>query len=314
MTPASSWDVHHLPTQIGRTFLVTGASSGIGYFVAEQLAATGAEVVLAARSRAKLDLAVQGIRSQLPDARLRTITMDLAHYASIEAAAETLSDSTVHGAVFNAGVLKQDKRSETVDGHELVVGTNHLGHFVLSAHLHRLLAPGARLVTMGSMAARSARLRLDDMESRHNRRYQGFEVYKMSKLAQTMFAFELDRRLRKVDSPIASLVAHPGGALDGLTPSRPPVHTRRTADLLKALPLSPLVQGKDSAAWPAVRALLDPTAEGGQLWGPSFARTKGRPVLEKPTPLMQDTAMAARLWAWTERSTGITWPTLSTRT
>jgi NAD(P)-dependent dehydrogenase (short-subunit alcohol dehydrogenase family) len=211
--------------------------------------------------------------------------------------------------VFNAGVLKQEQRRETVDGHELVLGTNYLGHFVLGARLHLLLAPGARLVTMGSLAARSAQLRLGDLESK-TCPYRGFEVYKMSKLAQTMFAFELDRRLAKMGSAIASLVAHPGGALGGLTPSRPPAHTRRAMDLLKALPLSPLVQGKDSAAWPAVRALLDPAAEGGQLWGPRLARSKGRPVLEQPTSLMRDTAAAARLWTWTEQVTGVNWPAL----
>ena len=152
----------------------------------------------------------------------------------------------------------------------------------------------------------SKELRFDDMESTVGP-YQGFRVYKMSKLAQMIFALELDRRLRSAGSTVASLVAHPGGALDGLTPSRPPVHARRAADLLKALPKSPLAQGKHAAAWPAVRALIDPAVEGGQLWGPRLARSKGLPVLERPTRLMQDAASANRLWAWTEQATGISW-------
>jgi NAD(P)-dependent dehydrogenase (short-subunit alcohol dehydrogenase family) len=169
------------------------------------------------------------------------------------------------------------------------------------------MAPGSRIVTMGSLAARWAELHWDDLESTATP-YKGFKAYKMSKLAQMIYALELDRRLRHAGYPLASLVAHPGGALDGLTPSRPPVHTRRTADLLRALPKYPVAQGKDSAAWPALRALLDPAAEGGQLWGPRLARTKGRPTQEQPTPLMLDAVVAHRLWAWTEQVTGISWP------
>ncbi|MFI2260316.1 SDR family NAD(P)-dependent oxidoreductase [Streptomyces tubercidicus] len=308
MSSAPRWDVHHLPPQSRKTFLVTGAGSGIGFFIAEQLAAAGAHVVLAARTPQKLDLAMQAIRMRVPEAQLRSLPMDLADNASIEAAVGTLSGTVLDGAVFNAGLLQQGQRRETKDGHELVLGTNYLGHFVLGSLLFATLVPGSRIVTMSSVAARwTKELRLDDMESTASP-YQGFKVYKMSKLAQAIFAFELDRRLRASDSTIASLVAHPGGALDGLTPSRPPVHARRAADLLKALPKSPLAQGKDAAAWPAVRALTDPAAEGGQLWGPRLARSKGRPVLERPTTLMQDAATARRLWAWTEQATGIAWP------
>ncbi|MFI6728705.1 SDR family NAD(P)-dependent oxidoreductase [Streptomyces atratus] len=310
MSSAPRWDVHRLPPQTHKTFLVTGAGSGIGYFIAEQLAAAGAHVVLAARTPKKLDLAMQAIRMRTPEAQLRSLPVDLADTASIEAAVGTLEGTVLDGAMFNAGLLKQDRRQETKDGHELVLGTNYLGHFVLGSLLFPALAPGSRIVTMSSVAARwTKELPFDDMESTATP-YQGFKVYKMSKLAQTIFAFELDRRLRASGSTITSLAAHPGGALDGLTPSRPPVHTRRAADLLKALPQSPLAQGKDAAAWPAVRALTDPAAKGGQLWGPRLARSKGRPVLERPTTLMHDTETARRLWTWTEKATGSPWSTL----
>jgi len=302
------WDVRHLPSQTGKTFLVTGAGSGIGYYIAEQLAAADARVLLAGRTSDKLDLAMQAIRVRNPGAHLSPLLIDLADRASIESAVGTLSGTVLDGAVFNAGVLQQRRRRETKDGHELVLGTNYLGHFVLGSLLSPLLAPGSRTVTMGSVAARwTKELPWDDMESTLTP-YRGFPVYKMTKLAQMIFALELDRRLRAAGSTSASLLAHPGGALDGLTPSRPPVHARRPADLLKALPKSPVAQGKDAAAWPAVRALIDPAAEGGQMWGPRLARSKGRPALERPTPLMQDAATANRLWTWTEQATGITWP------
>lgn len=306
----NDWDVRHLPACEGRCFIVTGASSGIGYFVAEQLATTKAHVVLSGRTNAKLKMAMASIRQRVPHARISTLTIDLADFASINGAVDGLADlaAGVDGAVFNAGVLTQERRQTTVDGHELVYGTNYLGHFLLAALLFPTLNRGARLVTMGSIAARAATLDLADIEAAEAP-YRGFGVYKRSKLAQTVFAFELDRRLRHSRSTITSLVAHPGGALDGLTPSRPPIHIRRSTDLIRALPRSPVVQGKDTAAWPAVRALLDPRAEGGQLWGPRVLRLRGRPVLERPSPRMLDRDTASQLWTMSESATATTWPT-----
>ncbi|MFJ3494307.1 SDR family NAD(P)-dependent oxidoreductase [Streptomyces sp. NPDC086091] len=310
-----AWSVRDLPDRAGRTYLVTGAGSGIGYFIAEQLASTGAEIVLAGRTAERLSTAAATIRGRVPEARLRSLVLDLADLASVRTAVTALDGTPLDGAVFNAGVLKQRIRRETADGHELVFGTNHLGHFALGALLLPLMAAGSRYVTMGSVAARSARLDLDGPGARQRLEsaagpYRGFEVYKRSKLAQMTSAFELDRRLRAAGSPVASVVAHPGGALDGLTPSRPPVHVRRAAAFLKAVPLAPLVQGKDAAAWPAVRALLDPEVTGGQLWGPRLARSRGRPVPERPTARMLDAATGRRLWSLGEEAVGLAWPGL----
>jgi len=309
MAHTNSWNVDRLPRQEGKVFVVTGATGGIGYFIAEQLAAAGAHVILAARSEGKADLAAQAVRAQVPEARLTTVRLDLGDLGSIRSAADLLSrEPRLDGAVLNAGVLARDARSETDDGHELVYGTNHLGHFALVGLIYPALerTDGSRIVTMGSVAARSATLNLDDLESSRGP-YRGFDAYKKSKLAQMIFAFELNRRLRQAASPVSSLVAHPGGALDGLTPNRPPVFARTGSSFARALPLAALAQGKDHAAWPAVRALLDPRAEGGQLWGPRFLRSKGAPALEQPTPAMTDLETAGRLWALSEKATGITW-------
>jgi NAD(P)-dependent dehydrogenase (short-subunit alcohol dehydrogenase family) len=302
------WDVRRLPRQDGRRFLVTGATAGIGYFIAEQLAGAGAEVILAARGRARIDLARQAIIARIPDARLQSVTVDLGDLGSVRRTADRLNaQGPLHGAVLNAGLLARDARAETVDGHELLYGTNHLGHFALSALVFPVLAQGGgRLVTMGSVAARRGTVDLDDLESTAPP-YRGFDTYRRSKLAQMMFAFELDRRLRAEGSPVVSLLAHPGGALDGLTPSRPPAFDRRTSSLVRAVPLAPVVQGKDHAAWPAIRALLDPEARGGQLWGPRVLRSKGRPALEKPTAAMTNSAAAQRLWEKSEDATGVRW-------
>ncbi|WP_327233286.1 SDR family NAD(P)-dependent oxidoreductase [Streptomyces sp. NBC_01317] len=308
---ARRWNVHELPPQDGRTFLVTGGASGIGYFIAEQLAGTGATVILAGRDSARAELARQAIRTRVPGTRLRTFVLDLADLESVRKAADGLSASLgrLDGLILNAGLTAQPERRETVDGNELVFGTNHLGHFVLAASLYPLLArtTGSRIVTMGSVAARLADLDFDDLQAVRPP-YKGFRTYGRSKLAQMVLASELDRRLRDTGSPVASVLAHPGGALDGLTPSRPPLHVRTATGFLGALPKAPVAQSKEHAAWPAVRAALDPLAEGGQLWGPRFLRGRGRPVREKPFAKMTDPQVGERLWSATERVAGMGWP------
>lgn len=309
-----AWNVRRLARPDQNTFVVTGAASGIGYFVAEQLATTGAEIILAGRGQPKLRLAADALRRQVPDARVRTVGIDLADLSSVRRAADLLNaEPRLDGIVLNAGVLARRAREETVDGHELVYGTNHLGHFAL-ALTHPTLArtESSRIITMGSLAARRVTLDLDDLESSRPP-YRGFVAYKRSKLAQMIFAQELDRRLKSAHSPVLSIIAHPGGALNGLTPPRPPAFVRTLREITRALPLALLVQGKDHAAWPAVRALLDPAAEGGQLWGPRVLRYKGQPRLEKPSEAMTDRRTAARLWTLSEQATGISWPSVTSK-
>ncbi|MFF0431675.1 SDR family NAD(P)-dependent oxidoreductase [Streptomyces sp. NPDC004327] len=305
MSSTSPWDVRRLPGADGRVFLVTGGNAGIGYFVAEQLSATGATVVLGSRSPAKAEIATASIRARVPGARVRTIRLDLADLRSLEAAVESLEVERLDAVVHNAGVALDDPpRRETEDGHELMFGTNHLGHFVLTQWLMPLLsaAPAARVVTVGSFAAKSERLDLDDLQSCKD--YRPKRTYGRSKLAQMYFGIELDRRLRAAGSPVASVVVHPGGALDSLTPSRPPVHVRTAGARLSAAPAALLVQGKDAGAWPAVRAVLDPAVAGGQLWGPRVFGLRGEPRREAVWNHLADRSVAARLWDASRDLTG----------
>ncbi|MGW1409811.1 SDR family NAD(P)-dependent oxidoreductase [Streptomyces sp. NPDC002403] len=291
------WNVQSLPSADGRVFLVTGGNAGIGYFVAEQLSATGATVVLGSRNPAKAEVAMASIRARVPDSRVRAVRLDLADLSSLEAAVETLALERLDAVVHNAGVALDDPpRKETGDGHELMFGTNHLGHFALTQWLMPLLsaAPAARIVTMGSFAAKSERLDLDDLQSW--KEYQPKRTYGRSKLAQMYFGIELDRRLRTAGSTVASVVVHPGGALDSLTPSRPPVHVRTTGARLSAAPAGLLVQGKHAGAWPAVRAVLDPAVRGGQLWGPRVFGLRGEPRREPVWNHLADPSVAVRLW------------------
>jgi NAD(P)-dependent dehydrogenase (short-subunit alcohol dehydrogenase family) len=204
----------------------------------------------------------------------------------------------------NAGVMMLPEQ-RTKQGFEMQFGTNHLGHFALTRWLMPLLsaAPAARVVTVGSFAAKSERLDLADLQSRRD--YRPGRAYGRSKLAQMYFALELDRRLRARDATVASVLVHPGGALDSLTPSRPPVHERTVGTWLRARPAGLVLQGKHAGAWPAVRAVLDPAVRGGGLWVPRAYGLRGRP---RPAPLwahLTDTSVAARLWDASRELTGV---------
>ncbi|WP_033349151.1 SDR family NAD(P)-dependent oxidoreductase [Kitasatospora aureofaciens] len=304
--PTPPWNVRRLPRADGSVVLVTGGNAGIGYFVAEQLAATGATVVLGSRNPAKAENAMVSIRARVPGAQVRAVRLDVADLASLRTVADALGVERLDAVVHNAGVALDDPpRQETGDGHELMFGTNHLGHFALTHWLMPLLsaAPAARVITMGSFAAKSERLDLDDLQSRRD--YRPKRTYGRSKLAQMHFGLEFDRRLRAAGSTVASVVVHPGGALDSLTPSRPGVHTKTAAARLGAAPAALLLQGKHAGAWPAVRAVLDPAVRGGQLWGPRAFGLRGEPHREPVWANLADTTVAARLWDASRDLTGV---------
>lgn len=303
---APLWDVHRLPPAEGKSVFVTGGNAGIGYFVAEQLAGAGATVVIGCRDASKGEAAIASIGSRIYGAKVKQVPLDLADLASLKASVDALGLDRLDAVVCNAGVaLDHPPRRETEAGHELMFATNHLGHFALIHHLAPLLTatPGSRIVTTGSFAAKSERLDPDDLQSTHD--YQPKRAYARSKLAQMLFALELDRRLRLAAGTTLSVVVHPGGALDSLTPSRPPVHVRTTGERLRHLPLGLLVQGKAAAAWPAVRAVLDPGVHGGQMWSPRVFGLRGRPRIEPLWNHLTDTTTAARLWETSCDLTGI---------
>ena len=308
----TAWDVRLLPDRSGHTYLVTGGNAGIGYFISEQLATTGAKILIGSRSAERAQLAIEAIRQRTRTANLEHVPLDLSKLDSVAGITNRLGAlPRLDAVVLNAGVLAQQQRSTTGDGHELVFGTNHLGHFALVEHLLPLLdrTPNSRVVTMGSVAARFTRLVLTDLQSM-NEPYRPMRTYARSKLAQTVFALDLDRRLRAVDSHIRSVVAHPGGALDRLTPSRPPVQLRRPGDQLKSLPYRAVAQSKEHAAWPPVRATVDLSIVGGELWGPRLWYSIGKPARETVPATWLDTDLAAELWEQSQQLTATTWSAL----
>lgn len=294
-----SWDPTALPLQAGKTFVVTGGASGIGYFICEQLAGTGARVVIAGRNKAKADVAIASIARQSPGADVGFVHLDLGSLDSVRAAATELAAlGRIDALIENAGVIMPSKvRQETIDGNELMFGTNHLGHFLLTALLYPTLraTAGSRVVTMGSGSTHLTRIDLDNLQSTKD--YSSWRAYGQSKHATQSFGFELDRRLRGAESPVTALVAHPGAAQDAKSPFRAgivePTGLQRALGLIYVI-----ARGKDTAAWPIVRAAIDPDAEGGQYWGPRVFTPM--PSLVKPARVSQEEVLGRALWARSE--------------
>ncbi|MEU4667779.1 SDR family NAD(P)-dependent oxidoreductase [Amycolatopsis sp. NPDC023774] len=282
--------------------LVTGGKAGIGYFVSERLAAAGAAVVLGSRDPAKAACAIGAIHTRVPGARVTSVRLDLADLASLKASVDALDVPRLDVAVLNAGVLLEGPaRRKTPAGHELTFGTNHLGHFALTDLLWPRLRAG-RVVTTGSSPARSAHLDLDDLQG--TRAFAPKQAYERAKLAQMLFGFELARRFEEAGSGALSVVVHPGGALDALTPSRPPVHSRTTGQLLRAVPAGVLLQGKH--ADPAVRARgARPVRRQWTAVGLAVFGVRGKPRLETPKGPLADSATGRRLWDLSAELTGV---------
>jgi len=298
----------------GKTFVVTGANAGLGYFTSEQLAAAGAHVVLACRNPDRADAALAALRGRVQAASVSTITLDVADLESVRSASESLLQfPRIDGLILNAGIVHPPRdRQVSPDGNELVFATNYLGHFALTAQVLPALlrTPGSRVVSLGSMISRLMDSALGDLQLETS--YDPWKAYAQSKIAMQVFGFELDRRLRQagVGGPdgVQALVAHPGYSISGLTPGIPgvnePSSTKRSRDRLQ---LAIGAQGKHHGAWPIVRAALDPDAVGGQYYGPRWL-TRGRPGRQAPTRTSRDQAIVARLWSGSEALLGVPFP------
>ena len=299
-----SWDPRRLPSAAGRTLVVTGGNAGIGYFTAEQLASSGARVILASRSMQKAERAIASIAERVAGAELDVVPLDLASLSSVAAAAQRLrAMGPIDGLINNAGVVSPPaRRATTADGHELVVGSNFFGHFALTAQLWDAMSPTGRVVGLGSMATRLVRLDPSDLLS--DRRYRPFRAYGLSKHAVHGFAFELDRRIRAAGEQRLSLLAHPGFAVDGLAERRPGINDVSSGERLRDRVLSLGAHGKDRGAWPTVRAALDPDAVSGQFYGPS-RNMSGPPVTITPVASSATPEFGAHLWALAEERTGV---------
>jgi NAD(P)-dependent dehydrogenase (short-subunit alcohol dehydrogenase family) len=300
---SDKWTADRIPDQSGRVALVTGANSGLGLVTARELARGGARVVMACRNEAKGKEAVRAVEALAPGGEVELESLDLASLDSVRAFAERVLER--HPAmdllINNAGVMATPRR-ETADGFELQLGTNHLGHFALTGLvLDALEGRGdARVVTLSSGAHRGGRIAFDNLAGR--RHYFRWSAYSQSKLANLMFALELDRRLRATGSAIKSLAAHPGWSATNLQSVGPPK--------LDALLMAPVnryyAQSDEMGALCILYAATEPGLEGGTYIGPEgMGEMKGHPKRVAPSRTARNEEQARRLWEVSEELTGV---------
>ena len=311
MSRAIGWTTAEIPDLSDKRFLVTGVTSGLGAGIARELAAHGAEVVLAARSEEKLAATVADIEHRVRAPRLRQVVLDLADLGSIRrAAAQASRLGPIDVLVNNAGVMATPYH-RTVDGFELQLATNHLGPFALTGLLlPQLVASGAgRVVSTGSQAHRLAlRAPLGDPALQIGR-YSKWQAYAQSKLADLLFTFELDRRLRSAGLPVIALAAHPGYSATGLMHSRHSLSGgANAATRFLETVFTLLGQPAELGALPTIMAA---TADlpGSTYVGPNGpAQMRGMPMVVKTTRRALDRDAQRRLWEISEAATGVRYP------
>lgn len=305
----SKWTVADIPDQTGRRAFITGANSGIGYYAALELARKGAHVLLACRDRARGEAAVARLLAAVPGCSAELVLLDLGSLASVrQIAAQQLDRSEpLDLLINNAGVFAPPKRLETVDGFEIQFGTNVLGHFALTSLLFPLLqqAPGApRIVTLASIAHKQGKLQFEDLQWTRN--YTPMGAYQQSKLADLIFAFELDRRLRASGSSMLSIAVHPGVANTALFHKGEFSSIERIARKAMGKVMDVFLNSQEDGALPILFAATSYEAESGGYYGPQgFREMRGGDVgPAKIAPQAHDEAAAKRLWEVCEQLTG----------
>ena len=307
--PSSKWTAGEIPAQTGRTVLVTGANSGIGYQAALELARHGAHVLLGVRNRDKGQAALARLKQEAPGASAELAELDMASLASIRSFAASFQ-RPLDLLINNAGVMALPKRELTQDGFERQFGTNHLGHFALTGLLlpQLLQTSWPRVVTVSSLAHRNGKMNFDDLQSEKN--YVPWDAYNQSKLANLLFALELDRHAKAAGSRLRSIPVHPGISRTSIFANGPGLQD------LKAIAvkiLAPLMTQDDAAgALPTLYAATARDAQGGVYIGPDgFKAFRGSPTVEQPRPQALDEGAARRLWTVSEELTGVVYPPLS---
>ncbi len=296
------WTADAIPDQSGRIALITGANSGLGLETARALVGRGATVILACRSVAKAERAREALLTTAASiGALDVLTLDLADLASVAAAAAAVSDryGRLDLLINNAGVMGTP-RLLTRQGFELQFGTNHLGHFALTLGLLPLLRdrPGARVVTVTSGAQYFGVIGFDDLQG--ERRYDRWMAYGQSKLANVMFALELQRRLTAQGSPALSLAAHPGLSRTNLQPASVAASGSWSEALAYRL-VDPLFQSAAMGALPQLYAATAPEATPGGHYGPDrWGGLRGWPAPARIAPAALDADRCRRLWEVSE--------------
>ena len=299
------WTGVQIKDQSGRTFIVTGANSGLGFETTRQLAGQGGRVVLAVRSEAKGQDAVARIRAAQPDAAVEVRALDLADLDSVRAfAAAILTDKiAVDVLINNAGVMYPPRRL-TRQGFESQFATNHLGHFALTGLLFDTIRRGTdgRVVTVSSIEHKGGSIHFDDLTG--ERSYSPRSFYQQSKFANVLFGLELDRRVRAAGIPVRSVLAHPGYSDTNLQSNGPTGLMKQLMKVSNRL----VAQSAQRGALNELFAAVDPAAESGRFYGPGgVGEMRGYPIEVQPIASARNEATARRLWGLSEELTGVTW-------
>jgi NAD(P)-dependent dehydrogenase (short-subunit alcohol dehydrogenase family) len=314
----AGWTADDIPDQSGKTVLVTGGNSGLGYETVLQLTRKGARVLMAARDRARGTAALERLAAEAPGSQAELAQIDLADLTSVERFADGFlaGDQELDVLINNAGVMAIPHRETTAQGYERQFGTNHLGHFALTGRLLPVLArrPGRRVVTVSSNQHKRAKgIDFDDLQG--ERGYRPWGAYAQSKLANAMFVLELDRRLRAAGLDTVSAGAHPGFAHTNLQVSGP--RSGGTSLVARGMGAATrlFAQPARDGALPTLYAATAVDVHGGDYFGPDGP---GEMRGHHPTPVQfsaaaHDQAAAARLWAVSEELTGVTFEALTAR-
>jgi NAD(P)-dependent dehydrogenase (short-subunit alcohol dehydrogenase family) len=283
----------------GKTAIVTGSNTGIGYETALDLYKKGAKVYVACRNQEKALNAIDRMKADGGTGELVYEQLDLASLRSVKAFADNVikAESRLDLLINNAGIMIPPP-SKTEDGFEIQFGVNFIGHFALTGHLFNLLeaTKGSRVVTLSSIAHRGAEIDFDNF--RLEKEYKNWREYGQSKLADIIFALEFEKRLRKNGNQIISLASHPGF-------SETDLQKYMDKDMLASLELMTAKEG----AQPTLAACLREDAKGGQYWGPDgHNEQKGKPALAKIDAAALDETLNAKLWNWAKETTKVNFP------
>ncbi len=289
-----SWKSSAIQDLSGKTVVITGSNSGLGLASSHALAAKGAHVIMTARDEQRGWAAKAKVEHAIPGASVEVRRLDTSSLESVRSFAKDFS-GPLDILLNNAGIMAIPF-SRSVDGYEMHLATNHLGHFALTASLLESLkaAPAARVVTISSVAGKQTAMSFDDITTETG--YEKWSAYARSKLANLLFTAELDRKLRDVGSTISALAAHPGLSDTNLFPD----DSGKMGGIVKRL-----AQSADAGALPQLFAATSPTAQSGQYYGPSFAEFRGGPKLLKMPTVAASVEEAQKLWAQSVDVTGL---------
>jgi hypothetical protein len=314
MSGQKYWTANDIPDQRDKIFVITGANSGLGYEAGLALARKGAHVVMACRNLGKGEAARKAILAQVADARLDLEQLDLASLESVRSFVTRFQQQhrRLNGLLNNAGIMAVPA-GKTVDGFETQFGTNHLGHFALTGLLLETLleTPGSRVVTLSSSAAEMGRIHFDDLMLVHS--YERWKAYSQSKLANLIFAVELQRRLEAAGADCISVAAHPGFAATNLQYAGLSQGNAVLSYTLTRM-FMPLAQSAAMGALPELYAATMPDVKGGEYFGPDgFSQVRGHPTRVAPrfNQIWRDPEIARRLWQVSEELTNVHYPALT---